>query len=307
MIWKDEDDQDEDNRNKGPMHIPAPKVALPGHAESYNPPEEYLPTAEEIKEWEAMDPEERPLDFIPKKFKTLRHVGAYNQYVKERFNRCLDLYLCPRSFKRRLNIDPESLIPKLPKAKDLKPFPNTLALAFDGHEEGTRIACLSVSDDGQYLISGGQDGKLKLWEVETTRCLKTWNNIGAEDQPITCIEWNTNPSYQLVAIAAGKNVYIIPTHTGGSEATEITKTLIQTGNEKRRKNNNTKSVNNNNNDNMNTNDEEFTSSTNKKLQSKKEGVQWEYKIDDENRPHLGDRIVLQFENECTSLKWHHKG
>jgi len=30
------------------QHIPAPKLALPGHAESYNPPPEYLFTKEEV-------------------------------------------------------------------------------------------------------------------------------------------------------------------------------------------------------------------------------------------------------------------
>jgi hypothetical protein len=30
---------------QGPRHISAPKIPLPGHAESYNPPEEYLFTA----------------------------------------------------------------------------------------------------------------------------------------------------------------------------------------------------------------------------------------------------------------------
>eukprot|EP00741_Cyanophora_paradoxa_P025455 tig00000382_g24573.t1 len=54
------------------QHIPAPKPKLPGHAESYNPPEEYIPTPEE-------------LDFI-----------------KERFERCLDLYLCPRVRRNRV-------------------------------------------------------------------------------------------------------------------------------------------------------------------------------------------------------------
>lgn len=29
---------------QGPRHVPAPKLPLPGHAESYNPPPEYLPT-----------------------------------------------------------------------------------------------------------------------------------------------------------------------------------------------------------------------------------------------------------------------
>ena len=30
-------------------HIPAPKLTLPGHAESYNPPPEYLMTEEEVR------------------------------------------------------------------------------------------------------------------------------------------------------------------------------------------------------------------------------------------------------------------
>ena len=39
MIWSAEDDEAEES-TKGPMHIPAPKVPLPGHAESYRPPDE---------------------------------------------------------------------------------------------------------------------------------------------------------------------------------------------------------------------------------------------------------------------------
>ena len=33
------------------QHIAAPKSKLPGHAASYNPPEEYLFSAEEKKKW----------------------------------------------------------------------------------------------------------------------------------------------------------------------------------------------------------------------------------------------------------------
>lgn len=42
-----------DDRHRGPMHIPAPKMPLPGHAESYRPPKEYLLTEEEQKQWEV--------------------------------------------------------------------------------------------------------------------------------------------------------------------------------------------------------------------------------------------------------------
>jgi ribosome biogenesis protein ERB1 len=57
----------------------------------------------------------------------------YEDFIKERFERCLDLYLCPRSRKKRINIDPESLVPKLPKPADLQPFPTTMCLEFIGH------------------------------------------------------------------------------------------------------------------------------------------------------------------------------
>lgn len=45
-LWAQEDPNAVLGRHK--MHVPAPKLALPGHAESYNPPPEYLPTEEEV-------------------------------------------------------------------------------------------------------------------------------------------------------------------------------------------------------------------------------------------------------------------
>lgn len=48
-----------------PKAIPAPKRDLPTHAESFNPPEEYLFDEEELKEFNEMDEIDRPLNFIP--------------------------------------------------------------------------------------------------------------------------------------------------------------------------------------------------------------------------------------------------
>lgn len=90
-------------------------------------------------------------------------VGAYAGLVKERFERCLDLYLCPRAFKRRLNIDPESLVPRLPRPRELKPFPNALCVEYSGHLASVR--CIACSEDGQWLATGDEDGVLILWEV----------------------------------------------------------------------------------------------------------------------------------------------
>ena len=64
------------------------------------------------------------------------------------------MYLCPRKMKRRLNIDPETLIPRLPAPRELKPFPNSLCSVFKGHVG--QVRAITVSPDGQYLASGGE-------------------------------------------------------------------------------------------------------------------------------------------------------
>lgn len=52
--------------------------------------------------WEQQEPSERKHDFLPRKFPSLRAVPAYSRFIQERFERCLDLYLCPRQRKMRV-------------------------------------------------------------------------------------------------------------------------------------------------------------------------------------------------------------
>ena len=87
-----------------PNHIPAPKMKLPDHSESFNPPAEYLLNEEEEKEWLDLDPEDRPTNYMPKKFDALRKVPGYDRFIQERFERCLDLYLCPRAIKQKVDL-----------------------------------------------------------------------------------------------------------------------------------------------------------------------------------------------------------
>ncbi|EJK44968.1 hypothetical protein THAOC_36448, partial [Thalassiosira oceanica] len=251
-LWRG-DEEDELALRKGPQHMPAPKVPPPGHAFSYNPPEEYLPNEEELKEWEELDPEDRPYGrFVPKKFDNLRSVGAYEHSVKERFERCLDLYLCPRAMKRRLNIDPESLVPRLPRASDLRPFPTARVVEYTvpGREEHVVVRCITASPDGQFLASGDEEGAVRIWEVQTGRLLRSWdlNDVvgggrredggdgDGEDeddaesqskkQPITSIEWNPNGSHHCLLASIDKCAVVLATGTGGLDGSEVTDALL---------------------------------------------------------------------------------
>lgn len=159
MLWSTDDKPDEMRRIH--KHISAPKRLLPGHAESYNPPPEYLFDKREMKQWTKQKdtPWKRKLHFVPQKYASLREVPSYSRYIKERFLRCLDLYLCPRAIKMKLNIEPESLVPKLPSPRDLQPFPSVLSLEYQGHSD--MIRTISIDPSGQYMVSGSDDCTIK--------------------------------------------------------------------------------------------------------------------------------------------------
>jgi ribosome biogenesis protein ERB1 len=70
---------------RGPPPLPAPKMKLPGHNESYNVSEEYILTEEEKQQWLSSHPEDREFNFLPQKYSCLRRVPAYKNLLLERF------------------------------------------------------------------------------------------------------------------------------------------------------------------------------------------------------------------------------
>uniref|UniRef100_A0A8C3U3F9 Ribosome biogenesis protein BOP1 n=1 Tax=Catharus ustulatus TaxID=91951 RepID=A0A8C3U3F9_CATUS len=199
-LWAQEDPNSILGRHK--MHVPAPKIPLPGHEESYNPPPEFLLSPEEKLAWEQQDPSERRLGFIPQKFRSLRAVPAYSRFIHERFERCLDLYLCPRQRKMRVNVDPEDLIPKLPRPRDLQPFPTTQALVrISGNIHLELMEFWDFGKQGR----GSDDGSVRLWEVSSGRCLRSLT-LGAV---VRSVAWNPNPSICLLAVALEEQVLLV--------------------------------------------------------------------------------------------------
>jgi len=300
LLWTGAE-EDELNMRKGPQHIAAPKAAPPGHAESYIPPDEYIPTEEELKQWEEMEVKDRPHGLlVPKKFPNLRSVGAYKHSVREAFERCLDLYLCPRVMKRRLNIDPESLVPKLPKASDLRPFPTAKCIEYktpyDG-DEAPVIRCVSCSPNGQFLASGASDGIVRLWEVETGRLLRSWDlsqvaksvdpDCDENDdtiKPVVTVEWNPNAAHHCLLAAVGKCAVILATGTEGAHDAAITEALLS----------------------------EAKSGGNVKTEKAAKAVKW-HSVKSDSKPvssfglSSGPLCALLTRNEVASLRWHVKG
>ena len=312
MIWNDDEmDITENNRQK--YHLPAPKMPLPGHAESYNPPEEYLLTEVEKIQYENLDPTDRPYNFEPKKHLCLRHVGGYSNFIKERFERCLDLYLCPRKLKRRLNIDPDTLVPRLPRPNELRPFPNNLCNQYIGHQNMVRG--ITVSPDGQYLASCSDDNTVRLWEVDTALCRYIWTF----DNTVVYIKWNPNPMHHIIAVACKNTVVLIHTGTGDADATEITESLLAGV------------LDSKSNDNKDSDDEadvevedgEGDDDDNKSngKQNRNKPVWRPYlsktknKIDKNTNRSLmtifgskvGPRAILELSSEVSKVCWHHKG
>ncbi|KAF3452624.1 hypothetical protein FNV43_RR03057 [Rhamnella rubrinervis] len=218
LLWGDESSSTEKSGHLA--YIPAPKPKLPGHEESYNPSLEYIPTQEEINSYQLMYEEDRP-KFIPRRYTSMRNIPAYENAVKDSFERCLDLYLCPRVRKKRINIDPESLKPKLPSRKDLKPFPITCYLEYRGHTDA--VVSVSVDSSGQWIASGSMDGTVRIWEVGTGRCLRVWDI----DDAVKCVAWNPVPERPVLAVSVEQDILILNTGLGNEEDQERIKELLR--------------------------------------------------------------------------------
>ncbi|KDQ17161.1 hypothetical protein BOTBODRAFT_53335 [Botryobasidium botryosum FD-172 SS1] len=185
-----------------PPPLPAPKPRLPTNAESYNPPAEYLPTPEEKAQWEEAEKEDRERDFLPQKYSSLRLVPGYQNFIQERFSRLLDLYLAPRIQRKRLNIDPDSLIPSLPSPQSLKPFP-----IFEAHRyEGThRARCVSASPDGAWVVSGDEDGVVRVWETAVGREAMRWKF----ESKIGSVAWCPRTDVSFIAVGVDEAIHIV--------------------------------------------------------------------------------------------------
>lgn len=207
---------------KMPKPITAPKRDLPMHAESYNPSDEYLFDDKEKKEWLEQDELDRKLNYIPSKIDALRKVPLYTELIKEHFERCLDLYMCPRLFKQKVNVsDPSKLIPELPSPSELKPFPTQVSIDFHFHTKCVRT--ISISPNGMWLASGDDDSNLVIWNAKTTKIVRQYK---MPNKVIDRVMWCPNEGICLLAVANEETVHLVHPGLGTNEVNKTTKDIV---------------------------------------------------------------------------------
>jgi ribosome biogenesis protein ERB1 len=142
---------------------------------------------------------------LPNKFEALRKVPLYQEMIREHFERCLDLYLCPRVLKKKVNVqDPSALIPELPQPSDLKPFPTTISIEYKFHT--TCVRSISISPCGTYLASGDEDFNQIIWHVQTSRILRKYK---LDNKVIDCVEWCPSKDRCILTATNEELVYVI--------------------------------------------------------------------------------------------------
>ncbi|KAK6456238.1 ribosome biogenesis protein ERB1 [Scheffersomyces xylosifermentans] len=301
-LWNDDDIEVDDHI----MNLRAPKLPPPTNEESYNPPEEYLLTDKERQEWEQQDPADRERNFLPQKYGSLRKVPGYKEGVRERFERCLDLYLAPRVRHNKLNIDPESLIPELPSPKDLRPFPIRCSTIFQGHTE--KIRTISIDPQGLWLATGSDDGSVRIWEILTGRQVfkvQLINKEVNEEDHIESLEWNPDSQTGILAACAGENIYLIVPPIFGFDIENTGRLRIESGwgydtfgNKKKEE----KFKDDEENDEENEDDDDDDKTANG---AKKEVSKW-YPPNQEQTK-LGIAAIIQCRKTIKKISWHRKG
>mmetsp|Transcript_14063 Transcript_14063/g.50498 ORF Transcript_14063/g.50498 Transcript_14063/m.50498 type:complete len:489 (+) Transcript_14063:671-2137(+) len=199
LIWIEEQNRTSE-RNDGRACLPAPKVKLPTNIDSYNPPPEY-DCAEVVKSIGHSVVQKIDLGSQV----ALRAVPSYSDFVTERFQRCLDLYLCPRVLRTRLNFQQSDILPSLPTTKELKPFPSLQSLTFFGHSD--KVLSVAVHISGQWLISGSADSILRMWEVSTGRCIRSWQLA----ESASCVAWSSHDGKNIVSVCVGCSLVLLNT------------------------------------------------------------------------------------------------
>jgi len=134
----------------------------------------------------------------------------------------MDLYLAPRQIKMKLNVNIKDLLPDLPNPQDLQPFPTTLGFYMRGHVGQVRSLAVEPSC-GELLVSGGEDGTVRVWYIPTGRCLKVFKMSA----PVTSVAYSPNSEHTLVLVGCeGPTVTLLNIEVGDKLRVSTTRDFL---------------------------------------------------------------------------------
>ncbi|KAJ6327822.1 hypothetical protein OIU78_014644 [Salix suchowensis] len=81
---------------------------------------------------------------------------------------------------------------------------------------------ISTETSGHWIASGSSDGTVRLWEVETCRCIKVWE-FG---EVVQYVAWNPLPELPILAVSVGQDVFLLNTGLGNEETQRKVKELL---------------------------------------------------------------------------------
>ena len=122
-----------------------------------------------------------------------REMCSYERFMKERFERCLDLYL-PPSNRNKLKMIPDDLLLNVPSRETLKPYPEILSQEY--HSLATKVNAISVHHSGELLACSTSSGRIIIWEVHTGKSIKQFD---FEFAP-THISWHPTKAEGLMTV-----------------------------------------------------------------------------------------------------------
>lgn len=71
-----------------------------------------------------------------------------------------------------------------------------------------QVRSVAADASGQWLASGSDDGRVRLWEVRSGRCMRAWD-LGAK---VRCVAWRPPAAGgpPILAAAAGSSTFLLP-------------------------------------------------------------------------------------------------
>jgi ribosome biogenesis protein ERB1 len=86
-----------------------------------------------------------------------------------------------------------------------------------------QVRSLSCDPTGQWLLSGSDDGTVRLWEVMTGHCRTSWD-LGAK---VHCVAWCPDMATRLVSCVLENKVVLLASGVGGAAVAEAAAAALQ--------------------------------------------------------------------------------